>query len=384
VFEAMIQRHRQSEMIRFHLPADAVERVAFAYSPLFECVLSLHVLVEPGHHSLQHEWVRRMRDLPDRARRDVRTFAFAYRSYIPQVLAPVGGFGSFEEEVARLLAQPPEMLAFEFTVPLAPAGAARDGGRLADAATRDEVARHGAALGRETGRVVRLLLEEPAAFAARFAEFLERYWQAGFANEWQRVEPLLIDAVSAAGRQLAADGLYGFLPRLSPELLVDAAAETIAIDRRHDHEVEVDEHSTLTLTPSVYVWPHVRVNCDAPWPLAIAYPPPAVARLGRPQLPPEDLVCVLRALADPTRLELLRLIAARPRSTQELAPLVGVTEAGASRSLRLLGEAGLVTTRRHGRYLLYHLAPERLDLSSTLERFIARDVGARRGHETVR
>src|SRR5918911_3378696 len=82
VFEAMIQRHRQSEMIRFHLPADAVERVAFAYSPLFESVLSLHVLVEPGHHSLQHDWVRRMRYLPDGVRRDVRTFAFAYRSYI--------------------------------------------------------------------------------------------------------------------------------------------------------------------------------------------------------------------------------------------------------------------------------------------------------------
>ena len=31
--------------IRFQLPAEAVERVAHAYSPLLEAVLSLHVVV---------------------------------------------------------------------------------------------------------------------------------------------------------------------------------------------------------------------------------------------------------------------------------------------------------------------------------------------------
>ena len=359
-------------MIRFHLPARAVDRVAFAYSPLFECVLSLHVLVEAAHHSLQHEWVRRMRNLPDGVRRDVHTFSFAYRSYIPQVLAPLGGFGSFEDEIARLLEQPAATLAFEFTVPLSPPESSRDGDRLADPAARDEIARRGAALGRETGRLVRLLLDDPPAFAKRFADFVQRYWAAGFAEEWKRVEPLLTDAVTSAGRQLAADGLYGFLPRLSPELLVDAASETIAIDRRHDHEVDVDERSTLTLTPSVYVWPHVRVNCDPPWPLALVYPAPALTRLARPRLPPEDLLRILRALADPARLEMLRLIAERPRSTQELAPLVGMTEAGVSRSLRLLSKAGLVETRRHGRYLLYQLVRERLDLTEALDAFLSR------------
>jgi DNA-binding transcriptional ArsR family regulator len=359
-------------MIRFHLPASAVERVAFAYSPLFEAVLSLHVLVEPKHHPLQHEWVRGMAGLPAGLRREIRAFAFAYRGYVPQVLAPppFAGFDSFEEELERLAQQPAAAVAFEFTVPLAPAERPRDASWLDEADSRDAIASRGAALGRETGRLVRLLLDDSAAFVARFVDFLTRYWQAGFAAEWQRVEPLLAGAVTTAGRQLAADGLYGFLPRLSPELLVDAATETIAITRRHEHEVHVDEASTLTLTPSVYVWPHVRVNCDPPWPLTLVYPAPALARLARPQLPPEDLLRVLRALADPARLEMLRLIAARPRSTQELAPLVGMTEAGASRSLRLLSEAGLLATRRQGRYLLYQLVPERLELTEAIASFV--------------
>src|ERR687888_572679 len=115
-------------MIRFHLPSSAVERLAFTYSPLFEAVLSLHVLVEPKHHALQHEWVRRMRHLPERLRREIHAFAFAYRTYIPEVLAPApdAPFASFEEELVRFAAQPLPDVAFEFTVPQAPAGRSRD------------------------------------------------------------------------------------------------------------------------------------------------------------------------------------------------------------------------------------------------------------------
>jgi hypothetical protein len=47
--------------IAFRLPASAAERVALSYSPTLEAVLSLHVLVEPKHHPLQHGWVRRCR-----------------------------------------------------------------------------------------------------------------------------------------------------------------------------------------------------------------------------------------------------------------------------------------------------------------------------------
>jgi hypothetical protein len=44
-------------------------------------------LIEPKHHPLQHEWVRRMRKLPHDLRRDIQAFSFAYCGYIPEVLA---------------------------------------------------------------------------------------------------------------------------------------------------------------------------------------------------------------------------------------------------------------------------------------------------------
>ena len=103
--------------ISFRLPADAAERVAFAYSPLLELVLSLHVLTEPKHHSLQQPWVRQMRALPAPLRREISAFAFAYRSYFPGFLLPepAGAYPSLEEELARLRQLPEQAIRAGFT-----------------------------------------------------------------------------------------------------------------------------------------------------------------------------------------------------------------------------------------------------------------------------
>jgi DNA-binding transcriptional ArsR family regulator len=105
----------------------------------------------------------------------------------------------------------------------------------------------------------------------------------------------------------------------------------------------------------------VRINCDPPWPLAVLYPPRAM-RNGVGRAPaPEPLVGALRAAADPTRLRILRLVADRPRSTEELAPLVGLSESGLSKHLRMLTDVGLLSTRRQGWYVLYALERGRLE-----------------------
>ena len=87
--------------------------------------------------------------------------------------------------------------------------------------------------------------------------------------------------------------------------------------------------------------------------------------------PPAELLRILRAFADDTRLRVLRLVAERPRTTQELGPLVGLSNAGLSKCLQRLAEAGLVAPRREGYYVVYTLAPDRLDaLAAALQRFL--------------
>jgi len=123
--------------------------------------------------------------------------------------------------------------------------------------------------------------------------------------------------------------------------------------------------------PSFFVWPHVRVNCDAPWPLALVYRAPHLTEGLQGSTPPE-LVRGLRALGDPTRLRILQQITRRPRSTQELARLVGLSEAGTSKQLRALAAAGILETRREGYYVVYSLVGEAVEaLADDLRRLVA-------------
>jgi DNA-binding transcriptional ArsR family regulator len=349
--------------IRFELDSADEAGLAFAASPLLETVLSLHVLAEPKHHALQHQWVRSMRALPVDLRREIAALSFLYRWTLPNCILPAATSpdDDFEDELVRLRALRPALAAFELLRPLYDhGGRQRARGRvLRDPAVRALALRRAGALGPAARRAAALLFEDPAALLERFARLLEAYWEAAFAVEWRRIEPKLAAGIASAGRKIARDGVYAFLVQLAPALRVDPAAATFGLDIPHDHRVRLGVANPLLLIPSAYVWPHVRVNCDGPWPLVLVYRAPFVVESLRPRPAPE-LERSLRALAAPTRIRILRLIAERPRSTQEIASLVGVSEAAASKSLRLLASAGLLRSRREGYYVVYSLASDEL------------------------
>jgi DNA-binding transcriptional ArsR family regulator len=104
---------------------------------------------------------------------------------------------------------------------------------------------------------------------------------------------------------------------------------------------------------------------SAPWVITRIMPaaglvlPAPGTDAGRVTAPSIELVQELDAIADPTRLTLLRLVAARPRSTRELAQLLELSEAAISKHLRRLADAQLVRGERQGYYVLYSLIPER-------------------------
>jgi Family of unknown function (DUF5937) len=193
--------------IVFRVPASAVERVGFSYSPSMEALLSLHVLVEPKHHPVQHPWVRAMRRLSPALKREVDAFAFAFRAYFPEFLfpSPVGELLDFEGELRRLRAVDPALVRLEFAIPLigpqAGGGEARDPAVLEEPAVRRQL-RERAAEGDEA--LAELLLDDPGALLERFLGLLERYWEEAFAHEWERIEPI-VDLGSVHGAVAEAD-----------------------------------------------------------------------------------------------------------------------------------------------------------------------------------
>ena len=79
---------------------------------------------------------------------------------------------------------------------------------------------------------------------------------------------------------------------------------------------------------------------------------------------------VYRALADPTRREILDMLSQRDRNVGEMAAKFVISLPAVSRHLRTLRQAGLVTERSEGRQRIYHLdaAPMR-DVSVWIDRY---------------
>jgi DNA-binding transcriptional ArsR family regulator len=72
---------------------------------------------------------------------------------------------------------------------------------------------------------------------------------------------------------------------------------------------------------------------------------------------------VFRALADPTRRRVLERLSRSPASVSELAAPFDMALPSFVQHLRLLEDAGLVSSRKDGRVRTFALAPDRLQLA---------------------
>jgi DNA-binding transcriptional ArsR family regulator len=89
-----------------------------------------------------------------------------------------------------------------------------------------------------------------------------------------------------------------------------------------------------------------------------------------------------RALAEPNRRAILRLVRDQPRSVNEITRHIGISQQGVSQHLQVLREAGLLAVRREGTRRLYEVRPEGLD---SLDAFVSElwPSGLRRLKETI-
>lgn len=77
--------------------------------------------------------------------------------------------------------------------------------------------------------------------------------------------------------------------------------------------------------------------------------------------PVADIDCVLRTLADPTRMRLFRSLRASERCVRDLVETEDLSQPLVSHHLRVLQEAGLVQSRRWAGFVLYAIDPDGLD-----------------------
>jgi ArsR family transcriptional regulator len=93
-----------------------------------------------------------------------------------------------------------------------------------------------------------------------------------------------------------------------------------------------------------------------------------------------QLASTLKAVADPARIRLLSLIQAQPQGEAcvcHLTEPLGLGQPTVSHHLKVLSDAGFLTSERRGKWVYYRVVPEALD--AVREVFAPRSKRAARG-----
>ncbi len=356
----------------FHLPASTSpgrEVFAVGCSPLAEACFSLRVLVNPARFRAHSGWVRSCRDLPADLRRELRELTPIFAHSVPGFLtATTSASSSYADELTRVATTRTDQARAEVLAVLETWTSLHD--RREQSTTGAASTLERTVLTEMRGRADELRVrwqQHPESALGRLVAVLERYWSVAFRSEWSRLMPLLLaETRTCADRQHL--GLE-FASRSGIDLHADSVIVGTAC-RLIERVVPVG--TQVTLSPSSFLWPRVSVESSPPWPLAVFYPLPR-NRQRLPSSAENDLLPSLRALADSTRLLIVQLIIERPRSTQELAELVAMSEAAVSQHLRQMRAAGLVTTKREGHYVLYSIERRSLRRVATALAALTRD-----------
>ncbi|MBH5333876.1 helix-turn-helix transcriptional regulator [Streptomyces pactum] len=330
------------------------ERLRFAASPLAELTAMLHVLAEPGHHPRFAGWAAQVWDglRPELAER-LREAEFLWRSSQADFLLPARPRPTLAEELDDV------DLLDDDTYVTAALVTTCGGGRvrfpapspLTDPAARRRALDLAQARGARQEAFAERLLADPAAVRARVRHTLEECAEAFFDAAWADAAVRLATDLRLKNDLLRRQGAGAALASVSGAVALAPDGDHIVVDKLQDKATTA--HDTVTFIPSVHNSPHLVVVHAPGWQPVVQYP---VAEPRPPEPVPLETVSLrLEALAHPVRLRLLRTLARGPHTTGELAHLWDLSAPEVSRHLAVLRRAGLLTPRRHGRYVRHSL-----------------------------
>lgn len=340
------------------------ERITFAPSPLGELCMALHAMSEPGHHPGLQGWVTGVTARLDPHLADRMCEAdFLWRSTFSDLFLPYAGIPGRSTLPGTTLAEELDLLdkltdeqfvdaAMEFTT-CAISYSTGGPGPLTDAGIRRRALEQAAARGPHQLAFTERLLADPPRTRAWLRQFLEDCDEAFFAETWSRTHHQLVADARHKTDLLHHKGLTEALTSMSTAVTLDESATRITIDKLGTGRTATQDGGLL-LVPTALGWPHLTVLYRYGWQPVVHYPVHNTPKIASPTSL-EQLTLRMTALSHPVRMRLCRSLARSAFTTSELTQVHGMTAPEISRHLGVLKKAGLITTRRRGRYVLHQL-----------------------------
>ncbi|AMB59595.1 ArsR/SmtB family transcription factor [Microterricola viridarii] len=305
-------------MLRYQLTETDLGNVRFALSPLCELGLSLRALRDPARYPLQLPWLRHTEQARTGIDNEMLMALVDDRLWTPDFLnpRPLSPLTRLDDELDVLRRMPSR----RFTEQLMMV---------------------------HQGRMPAALDGPPRAAIARMVSALEQLWAAGFVDYWPRMRTILEADIVYRGRQLVQSGLSAMLNGLAPTASWDGRVLTVRLRAPLDRDVAGG--SGLTLVPTMF-------TNRASAPIAPDEPPtmfyPARGQGAMWEAERVQNPAALAGIVGEVRAKLL-IALGEPSSSTELGIRFGVSTSAVNQHLRVLREAGLLTSTRYGHSMLY-------------------------------
>jgi Helix-turn-helix domain len=320
-------------MVRYEFELSDLARLRFAISPMWDLVISLRALRDPATAAMHVPWVREVRERVRGLDLLPLLGLVPLSGYIPDFLTPPPDtpLASFEDELELVRSTPAARVRREV------------GWRLEDG------------LSPELGEP---FLRNPRRAVDRLAYSLAAYWEVALEPHWPRVRALLEADLLYRSRRLTEGGPTALFADLHPA--IRWRDEGLEVEIPYTTSVHLEGRGLL-LVPTAFPARPAAIT-SPPWQPTVMYPARGVALLWERGQPP-PAAALVRVLGRGRAAILLALDA--PRSTGDIARRLEITPGGASQHLSALRAAGLVSSNRHGRSVLYARSPLADELVST-------------------
>ncbi len=197
-------------------------------------------------------------------------------------------------------------------------------------------------------------LNDPPAMQSLILSHFNIMWEEVLAPEWNRVLPMLQASVEAFQQLDLAKGTK-----------LEAAQRVVGRDMEDDEywKTALDGVGRLVFVPSMHVGPYLgkmRAG-DTLWILFGARIPDGVT-ITAPDLSRAEILVRLSALADDTRLRILKVITEEgEQCSQDIMAQLDLSQSAASRHLKQLSATGYLSERRCEGAKCYTLNPQRIE-----------------------
>jgi ArsR family transcriptional regulator len=192
---------------------------------------------------------------------------------------------------------------------------------------------------------------DPPAMQDLIVSYMRDMWEKHLAAEWERVRPMVQDAV-AAFRQIDLNGMSKL-----------QAAEEILGRKLEESKAQVfGQVERLVFVPSAHVGPYLwKFHTDDALQVLFGARLPRGVQFSAPDLSRAEILVRLNALADSNRLHILQLISEEgEQRSQDVIERLALSQSTVSRHLKQLVATGYLVERRCNGAKCYKLNPEQI------------------------